>query len=245
MGKVRVGTAGWSIASRNAGCFPGKGTQLERYAARLDAVEINSSFYRPHRVETYRRWAASVPDRFRFSVKMPKTITHERRLVDCGGMLAAFLGEVSGLGAKLGVVLVQLPPSLPFDPRAAEPFLRLLRGETDVAVACEPRHKSWFAPEVGTLLDELKIARVAADPVLRGGRGEPGGWPGLVYRRLHGSPHIYRSDYPTSRLAKMAETLAMDRAGGAQAWCIFDNTAEGHALGNALMVMEAVAAGGG
>jgi uncharacterized protein YecE (DUF72 family) len=245
MDKVRVGTAGWSIASRNAGRFPDEGTQLERYAARLDAVEINSSFYRPHRVETYRRWAASVPDRFRFSVKMPKAITHERRLVDCDDVLAAFLGEVSGLGGKLGVLLVQLPPSLPFDRTAAAPFLRLLRGGTDVPVACEPRHRSWFAPNVERLLDELKIARVAADPVPHGGKGEPGGWPGLVYRRLHGSPRVYRSDYPAPRLAEMAETLTMDRAGGAQAWCIFDNTAEGHALGNALTVMEAMAASDG
>lgn len=78
------------------------GSHLERYGAVLNAVEINTSFYRPHRTATYTRWAASVPEDFRFAVKVPKTITHERRLKDVGELLDRFLSEAGGLGPKLG-----------------------------------------------------------------------------------------------------------------------------------------------
>ncbi|MGZ8413013.1 MAG: DUF72 domain-containing protein, partial [Gemmatirosa sp.] len=102
----RIGTAGWSLPKAEQHAFPGEGTHLERYAARFPAVEINSSFYRPHRPATYARWAASVPADFRFAVKVPRTITHERRLRDVDDLLDAFLGEARGLGASLGCLLV-------------------------------------------------------------------------------------------------------------------------------------------
>jgi uncharacterized protein YecE (DUF72 family) len=234
MAGIFVGTAGWTVASRHAGAFPGEGAQMERYACRLNAVEINSSFYRPHRRETYERWAATVPPSFRFSVKLPRLITHERRLVDCAEPLDAFLGQATGLGCKLGLLLVQLPPSLRYVPDVAGPFLRLLRDRTGVGLACEPRHASWFNPEIDALFDGLHIARVAADPVPRGCSERPGGWQGLFYHRLHGAPRIYHSDYPAGYLEASAGRLTAEKAGGADVWCIFDNTAEGHALGNAL-----------
>ena len=100
---------------------------MQRYAARFNAVEINSSFYRPHQTATYSRWAASVPEHFRFSVKLPKTITHQQRLAGCAGLLDDFLAQAGGLGEKLGCLLVQLPPSLAFDTAVAQEFLRALR----------------------------------------------------------------------------------------------------------------------
>ena len=92
-GNVRIGIAGWSLPKEHSGRFPEEGTHLERYAARFPAVEINSSFYKPHRPTTYARWAASVPQGFRFSVKAPKLATHERRLVDVGDVLDSFLAD--------------------------------------------------------------------------------------------------------------------------------------------------------
>ena len=88
--RTRIGTAGWSIPSRLADAFPKAGTHLARYAGRLQAVEINSSFYRSHRPATYARWARDVPEDFRFSVKMPKAITHEARLVSAVDRLRTF-----------------------------------------------------------------------------------------------------------------------------------------------------------
>ena len=79
--EILIGTAGWSLPGAHFGLFPRDGSHLERYATRFSCVEINSSFYRPHRQETYARWAASVPENFRFAVKMPRTITHHARLL--------------------------------------------------------------------------------------------------------------------------------------------------------------------
>src|SRR3712207_2589622 len=178
---IRIGTAGWSIPKEHAAPFPALGSHIERYAGVFNAVEINSSFYRPHRTTTYERWAASVPETFSFAVKVPKAITHERRLTDVGDLLDRFLSEVAGLGSRLGPLLVQLPPSLSFQTGIADRFLSELRSRIVGSIVCEPRHASWFTPEVETLLAELRIARVAADPAPVPGADEPGGWRGLSY----------------------------------------------------------------
>ncbi len=238
MAKLFIGTAGWSIGARYAAHFPAEGTHLERYGARLGAVEINSSFYRPHRRETYERWAASVPAGFRFSVKLPKAITHERRLAGFEAPLDRFMTEVCGLGRRLGVLLVQMPPSLRFEERTAAAFFERLVAASDAAIVCEPRHASWREAE--PLLQGLRVARAAADPPPYPGADRPGGWKGLAYFRLHGVPHIYRSDYSAERLNDVERQLLASKEAGAEAWCIFDNTAEGHALGNALAVHDAL-----
>jgi uncharacterized protein YecE (DUF72 family) len=235
---LRIGTAGWSVPSRYAAEVPPGGSHLERYAWRLNAVEINSSFYRPHQHKTYLRWAQATPPDFRFAVKLPKAITHEARLVDCEARLDRFVAEVAGLGDKLGVLLVQLPPSLAFPERVADAFFDALRARTAAAVALEPRHASWFAPDMDAWLAARQIARVTADPAPVEGAGEPGGWRGLAYYRWHGAPRIYYSDYDAAALDALAERLAAEQAQGVPVWCIFDNTALGHALGNALALMS-------
>src|ERR1700742_467290 len=111
---VRIGTAGWAIRRELAAGFPAQGSHLTRYAAEFNAVEINSSFYRPHRPSTYARWARETPDGFAFSVKLPRAITHEKRLKDAGAALDEFLTQCGALGEKLGCILIQLPPSLAF-----------------------------------------------------------------------------------------------------------------------------------
>ena len=192
--QIYIGTAGWAIATRHADAFPGPGTHLARYARGLNAVEINSSFYRPHQRKTYERWAASVPEDFRFSVKLPRSITHDRRLKDFREPLERFCAEVSGLGDKLAVILVQLPPSLSCDADDAEALFQALKS-IPASIACEPRHASWFTPAA-----DKAVAASACRPrrrrsATREEDGEPGGWQGLRYWRLHGSPKIYYSDY--------------------------------------------------
>ncbi|KQP77415.1 hypothetical protein ASF60_23030 [Methylobacterium sp. Leaf113] len=237
-GVIAIGTAGWSVPKAYADAFPAFGSHLERYAHRLNAVEINTAFYRPHRVGTYARWAASVPEQFRFAVKLPRTITHERRLAQAEGLLRQFLAEVAGLGPKLGPLLIQMPPSLRFDPDTSAGFLRAFRDIHAGSIVCEPRHASWFAHNVDALLTELCIARVAADPAPVPCADEPGGWHGLRYERLHGSPKIYYSAYPPSTLDAVANRLTADAAQGRECWCIFDNTAAFAAAGDALATRE-------
>ena len=238
---ISVGTAGWSLPKRYAEEFPPDGSHLERYAARLMAVEINTSFYRPHRVATYERWAASVPPDFRFAVKVPRTITHERRLANVDELLVRFLSEVAGLGAKLGPLLLQLPPSLAFEPARDTAFLARLRQTFSGDLVCEPRHPSWFAPAVEAQLVAMQVARVAADPAPAPGAAEPGGWRGLAYYRLHGAPKIYHSAYARTALQRMSERLLHHAERAEAAWCIFDNTAEFHATGDALTMLRDLA----
>ena len=229
-----VGTAGWTIPRGQAAAFPGDGTHLERYAGRLGGVEINSSFHRPHRPATYARWAACVPPGFRFAVKLPRAITHERRLVECGAALERFLEEAGALGDRLGPLLVQLPPSLAFDAGIAAAFFEDLRRRVGGDVACEPRHATWFAGAADALLVRYRVARVAADPAPVPDAAVPGGWRELGYWRLHGSPRMYYSGYEAGVIEAMAAVLSTPDAGVLRRWCLFDNTASGAAAGDAL-----------
>jgi uncharacterized protein YecE (DUF72 family) len=246
-GEILVGTAGWAVppAARRLDRLARTDSRLTRYAAQLPATEVNSSFHRHHRPATWARWAAEVPHTFRFSAKLPRTVTHDARLELPRALpeLEAFLVEAGGLGDALAVLLVQLPPSLAFDPVVAGDFLAALRERWSGGVACEPRHASWFEPEAEALLVGHRVARVAADPAVVPAAAEPGGWSGLAYLRLHGSPRTYHSSYDPAALARLDARLR-DLAGGEarQVWCMFDNTASGAALDNALAIRDLLAA---
>ena len=232
----RIGTAGWTIPRFVADEFPAEGTGLERYAARFSAAEINSTFYRSHKPSTWERWREVTPTDFCFAAKVPKTITHGAKLVGCEALLDAFVTEVSeGLGEKLGPLLVQLPPSLAFDADVAGAFFAALRQRSDRSIVCEPRHVSWFEPDAEALLVAHRAARAAADPARHSAGGTPGGWPGLAYWRLHGSPRMYYSSYDDAYLSTLARAV---RAHEGEAWVIFDNTTSGAAAANALRLPE-------
>jgi uncharacterized protein YecE (DUF72 family) len=233
---IRVGCAGWSLPREHWPGFPEQGTHLQRYASVFPSVEINSSFYRPHRPLTYQRWAASVPADFRFAVKMPKTITHVQRLADCEQLLDDFLFQCSHLGEKLGCILVQLPPSLAYDSAMASVFFAALRERHQGPVVVEPRHESWLGAEA--LLVQWRISRVAADPSPISLGQSPGGWSGIQYWRLHGSPRIYHSPYERPRLEALAAALLAAAQQGIDSWCIFDNTASGHAVADAMLLQQ-------
>jgi uncharacterized protein YecE (DUF72 family) len=231
--RFRVGCAGWNIPRQSSNSFASEGSHLERYSQTFNCCEINSSFYRPHKKETWERWAASVPAGFQFSGKVPKAITHEVKL-NCGTeVLSAFLQQIKLLREKLGSILIQLPPSLVFDSSSAKKFLSLLRQEYSGDVVCEPRHGSWFCDRVDDVLQEYRVARVAADPACVPNAMRPGGSLSLVYFRLHGSPRRFYSAYNDDFLTKLSVELENLKT-SARVWCIFDNTASGNAAQNAL-----------
>jgi uncharacterized protein YecE (DUF72 family) len=242
-----IGTAGWAVPKQHTALFslPTSGpklSHLERYAGLLHCVEINSSFHRTHRLSSWERWAASTPPNFRFAVKAPKTVTHAAKLVNTGGALLEFFVGVRGLGDKLGPILIQLPPRLAFDDGVAREFFTTLRELHSGSVVLEPRHESWFATPVDRLLRGFEIARAAADPP-KGSElaARPGGWPGLSYWRLHGTPRTYYSNYEDLWLQTFAERLQIEaRSTGTEAWIIFDNTALGHATANAVSLQAAL-----
>lgn len=235
---VLIGTAGWSLPRAEQEHFAGHGSHLVRYAAHFPVVEINSSFHRSHRAATWMRWRDSVPEGFRFSVKMPKTITHKNQLLDTDQLVAAFLEEAGTLGSKLGCLLVQLPPKLSFDRAVAGEFFASMRARTALPIACEPRHPGWFEQDADLLLERLQVARVAADPARVPAAAVPAGWRGFSYYRLHGSPQVYYSAYSADFIASFAARVREEEAVERPIWVIFDNTTLGAATRNARELAE-------
>jgi len=235
---IRIGLAGWSNPPSHKARRPSSQSHLEYYAAHFGCVEINSSFYRPHRPSTYAAWALATPRTFRFSVKMPRSITHDSGLRGTSRDMTEFFSGIEALRRKLSVVLIQLPPSLEFERRVARAFFNSIPRLSGVALVCEPRHASWFTDAAERLLADCSVARVAADPVRTTGAGSPSGDPELAYYRWHGSPHLYYSSYSDDRLDAFAGEVR--HHGRSPTWCIFDNTARHAAWDNALSFSQRI-----
>jgi uncharacterized protein YecE (DUF72 family) len=234
---VFIGTAGWQLppAVRKPDAI---GPILEQYSALFNAVEINSTHYKHHLERTYVRWAASVPEGFRFAVKMHRSITHEGRFT-ATSEAQRWLQEVSALGDKLGPVLIQLPPSLAFREEHGD-LLRALREIHAGPVVIEPRHPTWASASVSRLLREVSVPLVGADPPLITEAFAPGDQGPVAYFRLHGSPRVYWSAYSEDTLTTLAQQVAASRAQQRVPWVIFDNTAAGEAAPNALRLQQSV-----
>ena len=224
-----VATAAWSVPKSVADRFPPDGSVLERYAAVFKGVEINSTFYRRHRPDTFARWAGSVPDDFRFAVKMPKEITHVRRLKAIEETLDVFMADIAHLGGKIGPLLCQLPPNLAFDRDVAELALTSMRKSHAGEIVIEPRHPTWTSEEARGLLESLAIERVLADPPVIWSASDFARAP--RYIRLHGKPKVYYSAYTDDEIGEFHALAAPD------GWCVFDNTASGAATENALTML--------
>lgn len=234
-----IATAGWSIPRRCAQRFSGEGTHLRRYSQVIRGAEIDTSFYRDHSKQTYANWARQTPRRFRFAVKLPRAITHDAHLRGTREPLARFLDAVSGLGQRLGPLVIQLAPSHPFEQRVVRNFLRLVRERHDGLLVCEPRHASWFDGRADRLLEGFEVGRVAADPAIVPAAAHPGGWAGIRYYRVHGSPRKYWSVYDAGRIRTWTDELRRIPR-GIPVWFVFDNTAAGGALPNAMQMLEAL-----
>ncbi|WP_411034000.1 DUF72 domain-containing protein [Shinella sp. BYT-45] len=225
-----VATAAWSIPKTVAGRFTAEGSGLSRYASVFDGVEVNSTFYRRHKPSTFARWAQAVPEGFRFAVKIPREITNTRAMKDIGAPFGTFLQDIAPLGEKRGPLLCQLPPSLAFDPDVMERAFDVMRSADPGRIVIEVRHASWASERVVPLLRRYAIDRVLADPALV--------WPSAAfadppcYVRLHGKPKVYYSSYTEEEIRAFARLLAPD------SWCVFDNTASGAAIENALTMLD-------
>lgn len=225
-----IATAAWSIASTVADRFPANGSGLSRYAAVFRGVEVNTTFYRRHRRDTFARWAASVPDDFRFALKIPQEITHDMRLAGIGERFASFVDEIAPLKRKIGPLLCQLPPSLPFDPDIAQEAFTVMRRLHAGPLAIEPRHRTWAGAAAKALFSRFSIDRVLADPPVVWDAAQFSG--PVRYLRLHGRPKLYHSPYSAAEVDGFLDRLADD------GWCVFDNTASGAATVNALEALE-------
>jgi uncharacterized protein YecE (DUF72 family) len=162
--KLLAGTSGFSYKEWVGAFYPDKlpaKEMLANYSARLPIVEINNTFYRMPNAAAIQGWRAQVPDSFRFAIKVPRRISHLKRLRDCGPELKVLLAAVADLGPCLGSLLVQLPPHARCDTAALDAFL----GELPVGTraAFEFRHDSWHVPAVFDLLKGRNAALVQSE----------------------------------------------------------------------------------
>jgi uncharacterized protein YecE (DUF72 family) len=235
MGAIRIGISGWTYAPWRGVFFPKKLAQrkeLAYAASQVSSIEINGTFYSLQRPESYASWYEQTPPDFLFSVKAPRYITHLRRLKDCATPMANFFASgVLRLEEKLGPLLWQLPPSLPFDAERLETFFGLLPRDTADAVkiaqrhdkkvkrvwtktvpnrplrhALEVRHPSFVTPEFVRLLRRHRVSLVVADTA--------GKWPYMedvtadfVYARLHGDEELYVSGYTPRALLSWSKKI--------------------------------------
>jgi uncharacterized protein YecE (DUF72 family) len=236
--RIRVGLAGWSNPPAKRGERGADQSHLAYYAAHFSCVEINSSFYRPHQSATYTRWRDDTPAAFRFSVKMPRSVTHDTHLKQCAAEVDRFYEEIQALRPKLAAVLVQLPPGLEFNGRTMRSFFKSVPRLRGTKVVCEPRHPSWFTGAAERALRDAGVSRVAADPVRCPGADAPGGARRFAYFRWHGSPHVYYSKYSDAQVATFAAMVEREKA--LETWCVFDNTARHAAWDDGLSFMTSL-----
>jgi uncharacterized protein YecE (DUF72 family) len=263
---LRIGLSGWSYPGWRGRFYPRElahNAELDFVAQRFSTVEVNASFYRLQRAETYRRWAGQTPAGFKFAVKGSRYITHMKRLLSTTALANFFASGVLALADKLGPVLWQLPPTLGFDRAVLEAFLQSLPSTTADAArlaaghderlngraylepvvdqplrhALEIRHDSFRDPGVTELLGKHGVALVAADSA--------GHFPQLledtadfVYVRLHGHEELYTSGYDDASLRTWAQRIARWREAGRDVYVYFDNDANVRAPVDALRLRE-------
>ncbi|RZA10324.1 MAG: DUF72 domain-containing protein, partial [Proteobacteria bacterium] len=187
--KIFVGTAAWAVPSAAGNLFSEGKSHLERYSGTLHGVEINTSFYRDHKPQTYEKWAQMTPAGFRFAVKLSRVFTHDQALVVEEEDLRRVLEAVMRLGDKLAVLLIQLPPKLAFKEAIARQFFKDLRSIYQGSVVVEPRHKTWLSPGARSLFEDYRLTKVIADPdPCPTPEGFPSEGGDVAYFRWHGSP---------------------------------------------------------
>ena len=236
---ILVGTSGWSYAEWYGPFYPSylpKANMLLYYSRFFDTAEVNSSFYSYPSQKTVMYWYKKTPSSFHFAVKLNQKITHEKRLLNVEEELESFLKTISILGEKLGVILVQLPPSLRLDPKLLEEFLSKLPKKYKFAV--EFRHKSWLKDEVFSMLEKYGVAYVCVDepllpPIARVTSS-------IAYVRFHGRGEKVWYDYKYSRreLEEWKPKIEELDASAEKVYVFFNNHFHGHAVEDALVLKE-------
>jgi uncharacterized protein YecE (DUF72 family) len=230
-----IGTSGW-MYDHWAGRFYPKGLAkpkwLTYYAERFDTVELNNPFYRQPERATFERWRAAVPEGFVYCVKLNRFITHLKRLRIGPDSVERSYGTMSGLGPKLGVVLVQLPPRMRFDAERVLSFLRLVSRRRR-RHAIEPRDDSWFSSEALALLRERGVALCIADSAKWATRPDAV-TADFVYLRFHGPERLYASGYSDEQLREWAARIRAWLARGLDVYGYFNNDVPDHAPRDAM-----------
>lgn len=248
--QVIIGTSGWQYKDWNGVFYPesikGK-AQLGYFATQFSSVEINSTFYHVPRLSSIENWAQSVPDDFRFVIKMNRFLTHTKRLTSDEQFtqkLQEFLTLLKPLGNKLATVLVQLPPSMRVENSRLE-YLAEQRRDAEMLLdmklplAIEFRHASWFNEETFAVMTKHNLASVIND--------SPNRWPAsnevpadFAYIRFHGNKQLYRSSYDDEELEAWTDFIMDDCGDCKRVLCYFNNDYGGVAVRNAKSLQQKI-----
>jgi uncharacterized protein YecE (DUF72 family) len=228
-----VGTSGFDYKDWRGSFYPRfikSGDRLAFYADHFDTVELNVTFYRMPAASAFRGWRDAVPEGFVFAVKASRYLTHIRRLVDPEQPVEFLMERAGELGDRLGPILLQLPPSLEIDLDRLERTLEAFGREVRVAV--EPRHNSWFVPELCDVLRRHEAAFVLADR--RGPITPLWSTSGWTYLRMHQGSATPRPCYGERALRSWAERLAeLPGGAGQNGYVYFNNDHRACAVKNA------------
>jgi uncharacterized protein YecE (DUF72 family) len=237
---IRIGCSGWVYPHWRGRFYPEKlaaKNWFAFYAEHFDTVEINNSFYRLPKAETFDAWREQAPDDFRYAVKANRFLTQAKKLKDCAEPLERMMTPFRHLAPALGPILYQLPPRFRVNLDRLERFLELV--PKDVTNAFEFRDPSWYVDPVFALLERHGASFCAHDmPGLPSPRLAIGQ---AAYVRLHGSEGKYWGRYADEQLLDWADWLVDQTRAGRDAWIYFNNDIDAHAIQDALTLKAMIA----
>ena len=235
--KIYIGCSGFSNRDWKGFFFPedlpSKG-QLNFYATQFNTVEINSTFYRRPRPQTLQNWYERTGEDFKFFIKIPKTITHIKRLKDTAAETGDFCNHIhSGIKEKLAGFLFQMPPTFHFSEEHLEKLIATV--DPEFLNVVEFRHKSWWNEEVFKTLKEKNIVfsgvsfpKDIPDEFITNSNK-------FAYYRLHGVPVLFKSEYSEEELINLADEIKKAKE---TVFVFFNNTWGTAALKNALFLKK-------
>ena len=211
-GQIYVGIGGWNFEPWRGVFYPkglAQAKELEYAASHLTSIEINATFYGSQKPESFRKWAATVPDGFVFSVKGPRFATNRRVLAEAGDSIKRFLNSgVLELGDRLGPLLWQFAPAKKFEAADFGKFLELLPPKIDgrrIRHVVEVRHASFLAPDFVALARRFGTPVVFTDharyPSLADATGD------FIYARLQKGEDAIPTAYPPKELDAWSKRL--------------------------------------
>jgi uncharacterized protein YecE (DUF72 family) len=204
------------------------------YSQKFNCVEINSTFYRKPTAKTLLKWSDETPDHFKFFIKIPKTISHEKQLKDCKENITEFCNHIQdNLKEKLSGFLYQFPPSFKKTKENIDVILKNIN--LNYLNVIEFRDDSWWDYKIFEILKEHHL--------VFSGVNFPGNLPediitnhsDILYYRLHGKPVLYKSEYSIEFLNTLAEKI---RKINRKTFIFFNNTWGNAAIINSLYLKE-------
>ena len=230
--KIRVGCSGWAYKHWRGLFYPeglAQSRWFEHYAQEFDTVELNNSFYRLPKPETFAKWRDQAPPGFCYAVKANRFITQAKKLLDCAEPMARMMQAMEPLGDRTGPLLFQLPPSLKFNAERLEAFLEILPDGIDNVF--EFRDSSWYQQETFDLLDRHGASFCVHD--MPGSTSPRLAVGPIAYVRFHGTAGKYVGRYSAVELESWSEWAGEQSRQGRRVWCYFNNDIHGHAVDDA------------